>query len=75
MVNHLRHGLRQLSGLPDSLQRKRRELALQTALGQGLAEMVAGDEEGHEAFKRARELSRELNETDQLGAMAGTGRR
>ena len=66
-VNHLRQGLHQLRDVPDSLQRKRLELALKTALGRGLIDIKGpGDEESYEAFARARELSLELNETDQL---------
>ncbi|HEX5326566.1 MAG TPA: adenylate/guanylate cyclase domain-containing protein [Acetobacteraceae bacterium] len=67
MVNHLRRGLRLLDDLADSLQRKQWELALQTALGRGLIDNKgSGDEAGYAAFMRARELSLELNETDQL---------
>ncbi|HEY3847230.1 MAG TPA: AAA family ATPase [Acetobacteraceae bacterium] len=67
MVSHLRRGLGLLSGLPDGPATRRRELALQTALGRGLIDNVgSASDEGHAAFVRARELCLELNETDIL---------
>ncbi len=67
MVSHLRRGLGLLVGLPDGPATRRRELALQTALGRGLIDNVgSASDEGHAAFVRARELCLELNETDLL---------
>src|SRR6202030_1741440 len=67
MVNQLRRGLQQLQNLPDSPLRRHHELELQTSLGRGLVDTKgSGDEEVGKAFMRARELSLELNETDQL---------
>ncbi len=67
MVSHLRRGLGLLASLPDGPARRRRELALQTALGRGLIDNLgSASDEGHAAFVRARELCLELNETDLL---------
>lgn len=67
MVSHLRRGLGLLAALPDGPATRRRELALQAALGRGLIDNVgSASDEGHEAFMRARELCLELNETDLL---------
>ena len=67
MVNHLQRGLGLLAALPDGPATRRRELALQTALGRGLINSVgSASDEGHAAFVRARELCLELNETDRL---------
>ena len=67
MVSHLRRGLGLLAALPDGPATRRRELALQTALGRGLIDNVgSASDEGHAAFVRARELCLELNETDLL---------
>ena len=67
MVSHLRRGLGLLASLPDGPATRRRELALQTALGRGLIDNVgSASDEGHAAFVRARELCLELNETDLL---------
>ena len=67
MVNHLQRGLGLLAALPDGPATRRRELALQTALGRGLIDSVgSASDEGHAAFVRARELCLELNETDRL---------
>ncbi len=67
MVSHLRRGLGLLVALPDGPATRRRELALQTALGRGLIDNVgSASDEGHAAFVRARELCLELNETDLL---------
>jgi class 3 adenylate cyclase/tetratricopeptide (TPR) repeat protein len=67
MVSHLRRGLGLLATLPDGPATRRRELALQTALGRGLIDEVgSASDEGHAAFMRARELCLELNETDLL---------
>jgi len=67
MVSHLRRGLGLLAALPDGPATRRRELALQTALGRGLIDNVgSASDEGHDAFVRARELCLELNETELL---------
>jgi class 3 adenylate cyclase len=67
MVSHLRRGLGLLAALPDGPATRRRELALQAALGRGLIDNVgSANDEGHAAFVRARELCLELNETDLL---------
>jgi class 3 adenylate cyclase/tetratricopeptide (TPR) repeat protein len=67
MVSHLRRGLGLLASLPDGPTTRRRELALQAALGRGLIDNVgSASDEGHAAFMRARELCLELNETDLL---------
>jgi predicted ATPase/class 3 adenylate cyclase len=67
MVSHLRRGLGLLATLPDGPATRRRELALQTALGRGLIDNVgSASDEGHAAFMRARELCLALNETDLL---------
>ncbi|HTB43259.1 MAG TPA: AAA family ATPase [Acetobacteraceae bacterium] len=67
MVSHLRRGLGLLAALPAGPATRRRELALQTALGRGLIDKVgSASDEGHAAFVRARELCLELNETEIL---------
>jgi predicted ATPase/class 3 adenylate cyclase len=67
MVSHLRRGLGLLSSLPDSPETSRRELLLQVALGRGLIDQVgSASDQGHAAFLRARELSRELDNTEFL---------
>jgi predicted ATPase/class 3 adenylate cyclase len=63
MVSHLRRGLGLLAGLPDTIETRRRELQLQTALGRGLIDtMGSSSEEGHAAFERARALSLEVGD-------------
>jgi class 3 adenylate cyclase len=67
MVSQLRKGLRQIQYLPDDAETKRRELALQLALGRALIDYRgSGSEEVREAFERARELCLAIGETDQL---------
>ena len=67
MVSHLRRGLGLLRSLPASRETLRRELLLQVALGRGLIDQVgSASEQGHAAFLRARELSRELDNTEFL---------
>jgi class 3 adenylate cyclase/tetratricopeptide (TPR) repeat protein len=67
MVNHVRRGFQLLSVLYDTPATRRRELALQTALGRGLAEIDgSGSHEAYVANARAREICLELNETEQL---------
>jgi class 3 adenylate cyclase len=63
MVSHLRRGLGLLASLPASPETRRRELALQVALGRGLIDQVgSASEQGHAAFVRARELCLELGD-------------
>jgi class 3 adenylate cyclase/tetratricopeptide (TPR) repeat protein len=67
MVSCLREGLRQLEHLPDSLDTKRRELALQVSLGRVLVDhQGGGGEQVRAAFERAREICLELGDTGQL---------
>ena len=67
MVSHLRRGIGLLNNLSDSRETRRRELALQVALGRGLIDQVgSASDQGHAAFVRARELCLELDETDLL---------
>jgi hypothetical protein len=67
MVSCLREGLRQLEHLPDSLETKRRELALQVALGRVLVDHLGGGaEQVRIAFERAREIGIELGDSRQL---------
>jgi class 3 adenylate cyclase/tetratricopeptide (TPR) repeat protein len=66
-VSHLRRGLSLLSSLPNSRETRQRELLLQVALGRGLlGEAGAASEPSHAAFERARELCRELDDTELL---------
>lgn len=70
LVNHLRRGLEFLATLPDTADTRRRELQLQVALGRGLIDSVgSASEEGHTAFKRARELSLVLGDSEHLLAI------
>lgn len=70
LVSHLRRGLELLATLPDTAETRRRELQLQVALGRGLIDSVgSSSEEGYAAFKRARELSLELGDTEHLLAI------
>jgi class 3 adenylate cyclase len=67
MVSYLRKGLRQIQHLPDSVGTRRRELALQVALGRALIDhQGSGSEEVRAAFERARQLCLALDETEQL---------
>ena len=67
MVNCLREGLRQLQLLPDSVETKRRELALQVSLGSVLVDHQGGaGEEVRAAFERAHEICLELGDSRQL---------
>ena len=67
MVNHLRNGLRQIAHVPDSIDRHRRELALQLELGRALIDHEGGDSEAVRAtFERARELCLALDEVEML---------
>jgi class 3 adenylate cyclase len=66
-VSHLRKGLEQLAHLSDSEETRRRELALQLALGRTLIDQQgSGTDEVSAAFERAREICLALGETKQL---------
>jgi class 3 adenylate cyclase/predicted ATPase len=67
-VSHLTRGLELLKTLPDTLERIRQELALQTTLGSVLmaAKGYSAPEVG-QAYARARELCQQSGETPQLG--------
>jgi class 3 adenylate cyclase len=63
MVNHLRNGLRQISGLPESPERNHRELGLLLMLGRALIDLEGGNTEAvRETFERARELCLSLDQ-------------
>ena len=66
-VAQLTRGLEALAGLPDGLERQRRELGLQLALGQAsiAARGFAAPETGR-AYTRARDLCRELGDVPEL---------
>ncbi|HEX8168723.1 MAG TPA: adenylate/guanylate cyclase domain-containing protein [Beijerinckiaceae bacterium] len=67
IVSHLRKGLEQLGTLPDSSQKKRRELSLQVALAGALIDHKgSGSAEVRVAAERARELCLALGEPKQL---------
>jgi class 3 adenylate cyclase len=67
MVSQLREGLGQLQHLSDSPDTRRRELALQVALGRALIDHQGGaGEPVRAAFERARQLCLELDEPAQL---------
>jgi class 3 adenylate cyclase len=67
MVSQLRKGLRQIKHLPDDAEARRRELALQVALGRALIDYRgSGSEEVREAFERARELCLAVGDTKEL---------
>src|SRR5262245_8017675 len=67
MVSHLRHGLDQITFLPDSAERQRRELALQLALGRALIDHEGGNSEAvRVTFERAHKLCIALDELDLL---------
>jgi hypothetical protein len=66
-ASHLRRGLEQLSALPDSDATRRRELALQLALGRTLIDQQgSGTDEVSAAFERSREICLALDDTKQL---------
>ncbi len=66
-VSHLRMGLEVLMTLPTSAERDRKEIALQTSLGPALmaTKGYAAPEVG-EAYVRARDLSEQVGETEEL---------
>src|SRR5262245_17896631 len=67
MVHHLRNGLRQITDLPESKERQRRELTLQLALGQSLIDYEGADSEGvGAAYERARQLCLVLDHMELL---------
>lgn len=67
MVSHLRSGLAQVKNLSTSDEQRRRELALQVALGRALIDhQGSGSEEVRVVFERARELALQLDDTAQL---------
>lgn len=67
MVHHLRNGLRQITHIADSDDRRRRELALQLELGRALIDYEGADSEAvHTTFERARELCLALDEVEKL---------
>jgi class 3 adenylate cyclase len=67
MVNHLRNALRQLELLPDSIERRRRELPIQVALGRALIDQEgSGTEEVRTTFTHALRLCLEVNDTNQM---------
>ena len=67
MVHHLRNGLRQIAHVPDSDDRRRRELALQLELGSALIDHEGADSEGvRAAFERALQLCLALDDMQLL---------
>jgi len=66
-VSHLRNALSQLELLPDSIDRRRRELAIQVALGRALIDHEgSGSEEVRATFEHALRLCLELDDTNQM---------
>jgi class 3 adenylate cyclase len=67
MVHHLRNGLRQITYVPDSVDRQRCELALQLELGRALIDHEGADSESvHATFERALQLCLGLDEVELL---------
>jgi energy-coupling factor transporter ATP-binding protein EcfA2 len=67
MVSHLRNALRQLELLRDSIDRRRRELPIQVALGRALIDQEgSGIEEVRATFDHALRLCLELDDTSQM---------
>jgi class 3 adenylate cyclase len=67
MVSHLRNALRQLELLPDSIERRRRELPIQVALGRALIDHEGSGSEGvRTTFEHALRLCLELDDTNQM---------
>ena len=73
--NHLRRGLELLDGLPETAERRRREIALQNTLGVCLMPTRGfGDPEVAEAFSRAASISEEQGDSRGLFvALRGMG--
>jgi predicted ATPase len=66
-INHLTKGLEVLMTLPDTLERARQELDLQTTLGPVLMAVKGQSSQDTErAYARARELCQQVGETPQL---------
>jgi predicted ATPase len=66
-INHLTKGLEVLMTLPDTLERARQELDLQTALGPVLMALKGfASPDTERAYARARELCQQVGETPQL---------
>jgi predicted ATPase len=72
-IAHLTQGLAVLTTLPPTPERARQELAFQTALGPALMAVRGyGAEEVEHAYRRARELSQEVNDiAEQVRALMG----
>jgi class 3 adenylate cyclase len=67
MVSHLRNALRQIELLPDSVDRRRRELPIQVALGRALIDHEgSGTEVVRTTFEHAHRLCLELDDTNQM---------
>jgi hypothetical protein len=67
IVGHLRNALRQVTHLPESMEKQRRELALQVALGRALIDhQGSASEDVRATFERARELCLALDELQLL---------
>jgi class 3 adenylate cyclase len=67
MVSHLRNALRQLELLPDSIDRRRRELPIQVALGRALIDHEgSGSAKVRTTFEHALRLCLELDDTNQM---------
>ena len=63
-IGHLTRGIALLSTFPDTLERTKRELALQNMLGQAvIATKGYGADEVERIYMRARELSQQVDET------------
>jgi predicted ATPase len=66
-INHLTKGLEVLMSLPDTLERARQELDLQTTIGPVLMAVKGfGSPDTERAYARARELCQQVGETPQL---------
>ena len=66
-IHHLRAGLEALAELPDSEQRRRDELALQTAIGPALfATLGYASPEVAEVYQRGRELCEQIGDSPDL---------
>jgi predicted ATPase len=66
-ISHLTRGIGALAALPDTAERTRHELSLQTTLGSALmATKGQGAPEVGQAYARARELCRQVGETPAL---------
>jgi predicted ATPase len=76
-IAHLTKGLAMFDGLPEPkggdqcLERARRELALQLALGMACVGHQAYSPQGEKAYNRARDLCQQLGETSQLCVVLG----